>query len=149
MFSEEFIRHSQLLYNSFAEVTGSSLLNIACEGEALASGLYDAPFVLLSHNTQSDPIFNYANRMAQQLWKMNWEQFTHMPSRLSAEPVAMAERQAMLEEARKKGFLSNYQGVRISSTGQRFVIKDAILWNVYNHGKYCGQAATFRKWEFL
>lgn len=149
MFSEEFIQHSQLLYDSYTEVTGKSLLDTSNRGEALAFNLYHAPFVLLSHNTEKDPVFNYANKTAQQLWQMDWDQFTQTPSRLSAEPVAMPERQAMLEEARKKGFIANYQGIRISSTGQRFIIKEAMLWNIYEGGIYCGQAATFSKWEFL
>ena len=81
---------------------------------------------------------------------MDWQQFTQLPSRLSAEPVAVAEREAMLAEAKRKGYISDYNGVRISSTSKRFIIKDAILWNIYDSaGTYQGQAATFKEWEFL
>lgn len=136
--------------DSFAAVTGQFLLPGQFTPVALAQQLYNAPFVLLSHGTQPDPVFNYANQTAQNLWEMDWEQFTQLPSRLSAEPVAVAERQAMLEEARQKGYISNYNGVRISRTGRRFIIKDAILWNIYDHnGAYQGQAATFKEWSFL
>jgi hypothetical protein len=150
MLSPEIISHSKLLYDSFASVTGRSLLEGQFTPEEIARQLYEAPFVLLSHGIQPEPIFNYANKTAQRLWEMDWQQFTQLPSRLSAEPVAVAERQAMLEEAKRKGYISDYNGVRISSTGRRFIIKDAILWNIYNSaGTYQGQAATFKEWEFL
>jgi hypothetical protein len=150
MLSEEIIRHSKLLSDSFASVTGKSLLAGEYSPDAFARQLYEAPFVLLSHGTQPDPIFNYANLTAQRLWEMDWQQFTKLPSRLSAEPVAVAEREAMLAEAKRKGYISDYNGVRISSTGRRFIIKDAILWNIYDSaGIYQGQAATFKEWEYL
>jgi hypothetical protein len=149
MLSSEIISHSHLLYTSFEQVTGHKLIDISSSAE-IAQALYTAPFVLLSHGTQPDPVFNYANLAAQQLWEMDWAQFTRMPSRLSAEKISQAERQAMLEEARQKGFISHYQGIRISSKGKRFMIKEATLWNVYDEkGEYRGQAATFPQWEFL
>lgn len=144
------IQHSWLLADSFRKVTGQLLLPQDSSPETFAQNLYQAPFVLLSHGTQSDPVFNYANQTAQDLWEMPWTEFTQLPSRLSAEPVAVAERQAMLEEAKLKGFISNYNGVRISSTSKRFIIKNAILWNIHDAtGTYHGQAATFKEWEFL
>ncbi len=150
MLSKDIIGHSHLLYNSFFTVTGKPLLEPFPGENDLAEALYQAPFVLLSHGIQPDPVFNYANLTAQRLWELDWEKFTKMPSRLSAEPVAVSERQAMLEEARKKGFIENYQGVRISSSGKRFIIKNAVLWNVYDAtGVYRGQAAKFREWVFL
>lgn len=150
MLTPALIAHSKLLADSFAAVTGQTLLAGNQAPAALARQLYEAPFVLLSHGTQPDPVFNYANQTAQQLWEMDWQQFTQLPSRLSAEPVAMAERQAMLEEAKQKGYISNYNGVRISRTGKKFIIKKAILWNLYDKaGRYQGQAATFKTWEFL
>jgi len=150
MLPEEIISHSQLLYTSFTTATGQNLSEGNFTPAELARQLYEASFVLLSHGTQPDPIFNYANLTAQRLWEMDWEQFTQLPSRLSAEPMAVAERQAMLAEAKEKGYISNYNGIRISRTGQRFIIKNAILWNIYDSaGTYQGQAAMFKIWEYL
>jgi hypothetical protein len=150
MLSQQVIFHSQLIYDCFTKVTGYSLIDVKLSGQELASELYVAPFALLSHDAQPDPVFNYANVTAQKLWNQDWQQFVKMPSRLSAEPIAVAERQAMLEEAKRKGFISDYQGIRISSTGQRFIIKNAVLWNLYTkEGKYEGQAAMFKEWVFL
>jgi hypothetical protein len=53
-------------------------------------------------------------------------------------------------QVREKGFMSGYSGVRISSTGRRFRIVDATVWDVFDgKGVRRGQAATFEKWEYL
>ena len=89
-------------------------------------------------------------KTAQNLWEMNWQQFTKTPSRLSAEPVNREERARMLQQASTKGYINDYRGVRISSTGKHFLIEKAIVWNLANsEGEYCGQAATFSQWSFL
>jgi hypothetical protein len=81
---------------------------------------------------------------------LDWERFTKTPSRLTAEPVDQAERGRMLVRARKQGFIDDYKGVRISGTGKRFLVEQAIVWNVVGaEGEPLGQAATFSKWKFL
>jgi hypothetical protein len=107
-------------------------------------------FVLLSHNTELDPIFNYANLKAQELFEMDWEAITNMPSRFSAEPMEQSERNLFLEKTIRNGYVENYNGIRISRTGKRFWIKDAIIWNLVDeHQIYKGQAALFSNWEFI
>src|SRR5688500_15681402 len=108
MLSVEIIRHSHLLSYSFKKATGKRLTDSNSSPVDLAEALYTAPFVLLSHGTEKDHVFNYANLTAQRLWELDWKGFTRMPSRLSAEKVSQAERQAMLEDAKNKGFISNY-----------------------------------------
>ncbi|MBD2256277.1 MEKHLA domain-containing protein [Pseudanabaena sp. FACHB-2040] len=115
-----------------------------------ADQLFHAPFALVSHGTQSDPIFNYANQTALDLWEMDWPTFTQMPSRLSAEPMHRDDRAQMLAQLTHQGYVDNYQGIRISSQGRRFRIEQAALWNVTDAaGTQLGQAATFAKWVFL
>ena len=112
--------------------------------------LNEAPFGIVSHGTENDPVFNYANRTALSLFEMNWETFTQLPSHKSAEPVNREERQRLLDQVSKKGYIDHYQGVRISSTGKRFRIEDAIVWNLIDSmGVYRGQAALFRRWLML
>lgn len=121
----------------------------------LASDLYHAPFVLLSHGIQPEPVFCYANLAAQRLWNMDWEKFITLPSRLSAEADARQERERLLAAAAKQGFVDDYRGIRITSDGRRFRINNCILWNVMDtvHDKIgstkIGQAATFSDWEWL
>ncbi|MEL6578704.1 MAG: MEKHLA domain-containing protein [Cyanobacteria bacterium J06621_12] len=153
----EIIRWSQIMVNSYRRLlggnTGSCLedvTNTSETSEQLSQALFHAPFVLVSHDTQAKPIFNYGNQTALQLWSLNWNKFTTIPSATSAEPVAREERAIMLQQAKEQGYIQNYQGVRISSQGKRFLIKQATLWNLTDEfGHKCGQAATFSTWEWL
>ena len=112
--------------------------------------IYNGNFVLLSHNTEKDPIFNYANLKAQELFEMDWETITKLPSKFSAEPMEQSERNLFLQKTIKDGFVKNYNGIRISKTGNRFWIKDAIIWNLIDEHHNCkGQAALFSKWDFI
>ncbi len=147
---EAIIRHSQRLINSFQHWTGDYLLDVNGVPQETAKALFEAPFVLVSHGTESDPIFNYGNRKALELWEFSWEEFTRMPSRKSAEEVVQEERDRLLSEAATKGFITNYSGIRTSSTGKRFYIKDTILWNILDEqNQHCGQAAFFSNWKFI
>ncbi len=147
---EEVVHYTQRLLRSFYHWTGTPLLISNEDKSAITQALFEAPFVVVSHGTEADPILNYGNRQALQLWQMEWEQFTQTPSRLTAEPMERAERDRLLQQAKADGFINNYQGVRICSTGQRFAIHNVILWNVLDEkGGCCGQAATFNQWTFL
>ncbi|MCS6822811.1 MAG: MEKHLA domain-containing protein [Cytophagaceae bacterium] len=146
------IRHVQLLCSSFQTYTGRMLIpdykNL--KASELAEILYHAPFVVVSHGTEADPVFNYANLAAQALWKLSWQDFVKLPSRYSAEPMMQAERDALLKRAKTYGFIPDYTGVRITSIGERFRIYDTILWNITDeNGLYHGQAAMFERWEFI
>ena len=141
---------SQILLDSFNHFLGYQLISRDFSQEAQAKALFEAPFAVVSHGIQEDPIFNYANKIALELWSLTWEEFTQTPSRLSAEPINREERQAMLQQANQQGYIDNYRGVRISSTGTRFLIENAIVWNLVNSsGDKCGQAATFANWIML
>jgi len=117
---------------------------------SLAEALYQAPFVVLSHGTETDPIFNYANLTAQRLFEMTWAQMTSLPSRLSAEPLRRQQRERLLTAVSERGYIDDYRGVRISSTGRRFLIEQATVWNLRDtQGRPAGQAATFAQWAML
>ena len=146
------IEHSRLMAASFLHHLGRPLTAEAgtLTPEALAKFLYDAPFVLLAHTDAVDPVFCYANRRAQELFGYGWDEFTRLPSRLSAEPVSQGERQRLLEDARSKGFVDTYRGIRIARDGRRFRIENVILWDVLDdHGNPLGQAAVFDRWAEL
>jgi len=150
IYSESAINHCKLLTESFYSLTGSRLLEAKLDGMELVEKMYTAPFVVVSHGTETDPIFNFANLKAQELWEMSWDEFVKMPSRLSAEKISQDERQRLLERAMTFGFISDYRGVRISKSGKRFRILNTTLWNLIDSGKtYKGQAAMFGEWEFL
>lgn len=147
---EPIVRHSGLLLRSFARIVGRDLLPAGPGGIDAARALFEAPFVVLSHGLEDDPVLNYGNRQALALWEMSFADFTRMPSRVTAEPVLREERERLLATAARKGFIDDYAGVRVSSTGRRFHIENAIIWNVVDdEGVRRGQAATFDRWQEL
>ncbi|SPP64597.1 MEKHLA domain-containing protein [Nitrospira lenta] len=138
---------SQLLLDSFHRWTGRDLLSRTGSPDAQADTLFSAPFVVVSHGTEVDPLLNYGNQQALDLWELSWSQLTSTPSRLTAEPMNRDERARMLAVAERQGFYSGYRGIRISSTGKRFLVEDATVWNVVDgQGVRVGQAAAFARW---
>lgn len=140
---------AELLITSYRHWTGQDLVLPETRQEQ-AERLFQAPFVVVSHGTQPDPIFNYANQTALSLWEMDWSTFTQTPSRLSAEPLHRDERARMLAQLDSQGYVDHYRGIRISSQGKRFRIDQAIIWNIFDgEGTRLGQAASFAEWVFL
>jgi len=135
--------------SSLTRWTGQDLIGLQSDPVLAAKQIYFSPFALVSHNTDDDPVFNYANRTAQRLFRMNWSLFTSLQSRFSAEQGDRSERANLLAEVTARGFISDYHGVRISSKGERFAISDAIVWNLIDNQHYYGQAAMFKNWEFI
>ncbi len=119
----EIINWSQLLLDSYSKLLGHQLIKRTSEVERQAKELFFAPFVVVSHQTEDDPILNYGNQMALDLWETDWENFTRTPSRLTAEPVNRQQRQQMLIQAATQGFIKNYRGVRILVRGNVFSSK--------------------------
>lgn len=148
---EAALRRCRLLCDSFARLLGRALLpGLPHDDLARARALYDADPVIVAHDAQPDPVFWFANRAAQRLWELDWERFTRLPSRLSAEPEERTARAALLHRVATAGFIDDYRGVRISGGGRRFRIEGALVWTVTDdHGRTAGQAATFARWEFL
>lgn len=139
-----------LLLNSFRHWTGRELIDRLGPATEQAHTLYCAPFVVVSHGTEPDPILNYGNQAALELWETSFSEFTKTPSRVTAEPVDRAERHRMLERALRSGFIADYHGVRISLRGRRFLVENAVVWNVLGpEGGRHGQAAMFSRWRWL
>lgn len=147
---ERWISHSADLLNSYRKATGRDLLPRGGDAAAEAERLLAAPFVVVSHGTEADPMLNYGNRVALALWEMTPTQLIATPSRLTAEPTLREAREKFLAQAARDGFVSGYEGVRISATGRRFQISNATIWNVADDSERpVGQAATFARWTFL
>jgi len=147
---QRYIEWVQSLLTSYRHWTERELIERAGSATEQAAELFSAPFVVISHGGQADPLLNYGNRAALDLWEVSWEDFCRTPSRLTAEPINQMERTRMLAEAQTRGYLSEYRGVRISNTGRRFLVEHALVWNVLNgDGKRVGQAATFSQWKRL
>lgn len=112
-----------------------------------AEELMDLPAVVLCHDTSVDPVFVYANRAAQRLWRRTWLEFMGLPSRLSAPPQERAARSRALAGGE---VVRGYGGVRVTADGQLFTIAEATVWpvtvSVDGTRIRVGQAATFSEW---
>ncbi|WP_332908427.1 MEKHLA domain-containing protein [Paenibacillus roseus] len=141
--------HAKLLTDNYRKWTGKELVQLV-PGESVRKQLDDSPGIILSHGIETDPVLNYGNQAAMSLWEMDWEQFTSTPSRLTAEPMEREERTRFLAQVTEHGYVSDYTGIRISSTGRRFYIKKATVWNLFDDtGVYRGQAAAFTEYEYI
>jgi len=142
--------HTRLLLDSYRRWIGRELLERHASSTNDARMLFEAPFVVVSHGTQADPILNYGNQAALNLWEMDLETLLRTPSRLTAEPVHRDERARLLERTTRDGYVDDYSGIRITATGRRFRINQAIVWNLIDaNGRFAGQAATFSEWDWL
>lgn len=130
-----------LLADSYRRLTGKPLVPPEAD---LAQALWEAPRVIVAHGTEDDPVFFYGNRLALEVFAMDFAAFTRLPSRYSAEPLARDERARLLERVRRQGFIDDYAGVRIAADGRRFRIAQATVWNLVDGGGVLhGQAACF------
>lgn len=144
------ILYTQVLLDSFRSRLGYDLLPRTGTPVEQAQALFEAPFVVVAHGTQPDPILNYGNRAALTLWELDLATLLATPSRLTAEPVHRDERARLLERTRRDGYVDDYRGIRISRSGRRFLIEQAIVWNLSDAaGAPVGQAATFQHWTDL
>ena len=144
------IAHVQMLLDSFTRLLGRDLIPRDASPVEQARRLFESPFVVVSHGTEADPVLNYGNAAALTLWEMDWAAFVQTPSRLTAEPVHRDERARLLERTSRDGYVDDYSGIRISQSGRRFRIEQAIVWNLVDAaGTHRGQAATFDRWTPL
>jgi hypothetical protein len=153
------IPHTLIILASYKKLLGRDLLppsmldvNAAANADpaSLAQALFEAPFVLATADASPDPVLNYGNRRALELWEMDWKEFTSLPGRRTAEAPEREARDRFLEAVRKNGFVTDYSGIQITRSGRRFRIREAVVWNLIDtDGNYLGQAACFSDWEQL
>lgn len=143
--SDFYREQGELLCASYRTFTGEELLPDTTDDESLIVQLFNAPFAVVSHGTETDPIFNFGNRFALNCFEISWNDFVKLPSRKSAEPLNREMRAALMKQVTENGYIDNYSGVRISAKGNRFIIENTTIWNVVDDaGVYHGQAAMFR-----
>ena len=139
-----------LLRDSLRDLSGRDLADGLDLSLGLAHALDSAPFALVAHDAAADPTFFYGNQAALDLFEMTWDEFTSLPSRLSAGADDREERAELLRRVASDGWSDSYRGVRISSTGAQFLIEDATVWNLIDaEGTRVGQAAMIPRWTPL
>src|SRR6056300_1760377 len=99
---------SKLILASFSGLTGSELVDPNLPEVERRQALFEAPFAVVSHGTEADPIFNYGNKTALELFEMKWDDFIKLPSRLSAEQGTQKERDQLLARVAENGYIDDY-----------------------------------------
>ena len=142
--------HIRRLCYCFQHWIGSPLLPDLKSGDDIVRAVFDAPFVLVSHGTEATPVFNFGNRKALELFEMEWDEFVRLPSSQSADEDNQTDRAALMARVAQDGYALNCSGTRVTSSGKRFRIVGATVWNVIDEqGRYYGQAAMFENWAFI
>jgi hypothetical protein len=139
----------ELLAGSYSRLVGASLIPPEYDNAFAGRWIYEeAPFCVLAHNTDLDPVFIYGNKAAQTCFEYTWAELTALRSRLSAEEPNREERQRLLESVQRQGFATGYRGLRIAKSGRRFWIEDVTVWQLVDRGGVLhGQAAIYRQWR--
>ncbi len=149
----ETIKLVHLLLNSHQKAFGYPLfVNSSEKKSELINNekLFSLGIVVMAHDTAKDPILNYSNALALHIWERTWSEMIGMPSRLTAPSEERSKRARAMENALLKNSISNYQGIRISSTGKRFLIRKARVWKIWDeHNNAYGQAAAFSHWQWI
>lgn len=138
-----------LLSESYFKFTKELLVPEEGDVSIAARWLYEeAPFCVLAHNTDADPRFIYANRTAQTCFEYDWDEFTALRSRFSAEAPNREERQRLLDAAKRDGYIMEYSGFRVAKSGRRFWVDHVTLWQLIDaNGRLHGQAALVPYWH--
>jgi PAS domain S-box-containing protein len=141
---------ASLLLDSHLRVVGTELCARPWSTDAdAADWLYgEAPFGLLAHDPSGDPRFIYANLTAQKCFGYSWQEFTALPSRLSAVDDDQDDRDAFVAAVTRQGYADGYRGRRVRKDGSLFWIEDVCMWDLVDaDGHKHGQAAVFRSWS--
>src|SRR5437868_514477 len=98
-------KQTRLILSSYKHWTGKSLWLEDSTDETFVREVFFAPFVLLSSGAEEDPVLNYGNQRALDLWEMDWETLTRTPGRQTAEPMERTQREQFLETVKNKGYI--------------------------------------------
>lgn len=142
--------HIVILLKNYEKYFSKSLVAGIDDPAKALKALWKANFAVVSHGVEADPVFNFGNQTALDLFELDFSEFTKLPSRKSAEKISQIERNKLLAEVTQNGCINNYTGIRISSTGKRFFIENARVWNLFDEqSEYYGQAAMFESWKII
>jgi len=144
-------RHIVLLDKSLKDQTGRGVfdrmaIKLEAELDDIAAVDKNKRFVLISHNTEDNPIFNYGNIAGLSAFSHSWEEWCQIPSKESVvlRSIDHALREKLMKKVTDEGFVEGATGIRIRGDGRFIQLRGAVVWNCYNEeGVYYGQACLF------
>jgi hypothetical protein len=133
-----------MIKNSYTQFTGKFLPLSYCEN--LIEAFDQCIYPIASHDNSNEPLFNYANQAALNLFKMTSFEMIGLPSKASVLLTNQEDRSLLLKHVTEQGFIQHYQGQRVASDQSLFNIQDATVWNLIDgFKKYHGQAVIIFK----
>lgn len=103
-------------------------------------------FGVLSHGTQSDPVYNYGNKASLELFGYTIDELCQTPSRFSTVPVLMKDRDNLIKAIETRGYGYIDDAVRVKSDGELFIIDRILIWTVFDEAdNRIGLAAVYDK----
>lgn len=148
---ESLAKQSQFILKSYEHWFHQALIEVkSATPVQIAQRLFEAPMVILAAEKESDPFLNYGNLQALKLWETTWDELLKTRGRETAEVSEQKQRASFLSQVNQKGYIDQYEGIRVSKTGKRFLIKNVKVWRVFDEFQNdLGQAATFSHWIYL
>jgi hypothetical protein len=152
--------HVGLLDSSLKKLTGKgvyermglSIMNDdADDDEAIATickeVCWNRRYVLISHGTESNPIYNFGNKAALEAFVRTWDSLLELPSAQSVVLRSQDEvlRNKLMQQVTEQGFVEGASGIRVRGDRKFIQLVNAVVWNCHddNTGDYIGQAALF------
>lgn len=142
-------RHISILNDSLEKLTGIDLyerMRIVNGDASFEDICRNNRFVLISHNTEKDPIYNFGNEACLEAFARSWNELCVTPSRESVVINSEDEelRIKLMSKVTTEGFVECYGGKRVRGDGKFIQLVNAVVWNCYDEtGEYYGQACLF------
>lgn len=146
----DIVTHVKLVDASLGNLTGRSVA-VRMGLDPSSSDIYESicnseRYVLISHGTEDEPIFNFGNVAALTAFFRSWESLIAMPSAKSVVLRSVDEemRIQLMQKVTDDNFVEGASGIRIRDDGTYLKFMDAVVWNCFDEeGCKIGQAAFF------
>jgi len=158
--SRDLFTHVSILDSSLRKLTGQGVIermNLTSDSLSIndimesKDLIYDRicsnkRYVLISHDTNDDPIYNFGNKAALKAFVREWDDLLIFPSRESVVLQSKDEqlRIELMKKVTNDGYAENASGIRVRGDGKFIKLQNAVVWNCYDKDDiYIGQAALF------
>lgn len=142
MTDRAWIDRAAVILDSYRRHLGRDLFPRSGDAAADARTLFDLPAAVLAHDTATPALLDWANRAAAEAFDATPTALLGRPSAATAPVDATPDRQQLFVRLQQHGFVTGYEGVRISLSGRRFVIADVTVYELRDRdGRAAGHAA--------
>ncbi|TVU59214.1 MEKHLA domain-containing protein [Vibrio atlanticus] len=138
----DYVKQVKIISHNYNRIFGKQLYRENNSDLEIFYEVWNSHFAIVSHGTEINPLFNFANKKALEIFELNYLDFIGLPSIQTADALAAEDRIMLLNDVNRHGFVKNYSGIRVSAKGKKFQICDAVIFNLFDFEyNYHGQAA--------